>query len=40
MYPEHVSLDWNLGGHFVAMHSPQEATEYAGYMPTVQVEAA
>jgi hypothetical protein len=36
--PQHVSLDGDLGGHLAVMHSPQEATEYAGHMPTTEIK--
>jgi hypothetical protein len=32
-------LNWNFGGHFAVMHSPQETAEDAGQMPAMQIEA-
>jgi hypothetical protein len=40
MYPERVPLHGNLRRHFAVVHSPEEAAEQTGQMPTTQVEAA
>jgi hypothetical protein len=36
--PEYISSDGHLGRHLAVVHSPQEAAEYAGHMPTSEIE--
>jgi len=40
VYPQHVSLDGDLGRHLSVMHSPEETTQQAGQVPAMQIEAA